>query len=43
VEAAEQKLPIEELVQRAVDEALVEDFKFPAVLARTSVGSSAEG
>jgi thiamine biosynthesis protein ThiI len=43
VEAAELNLPIEELVERAVNEALVEDFKFPAVRARSSVGSSAEG
>ena len=43
VEAAEQNLPIEELVERAVSEELVEDFKFPAVRARSSVGSSAEG
>jgi tRNA uracil 4-sulfurtransferase len=43
VEAAELKLPIDELVEKAVNEALVEDFKFPAVRARSSVGSSAEG
>ena len=43
VEAAELNLPIDELVERAVAEAVVEDFKFPAVRARSSVGSSAEG
>jgi len=43
VEAAELKLPIDELVERAVNEAFVEDFKFPVVRARSSVGSSAEG
>lgn len=43
VEAAELKLPIDELVERAVAEAMVEDFKFPAVRARSSVGSAVEG
>lgn len=43
VEAAESNLPIDELVERAVGEALVEDFKFPAVRARSSVGSMIEG
>jgi thiamine biosynthesis protein ThiI len=43
VEAAELNLPIDELVERAVNEAQVEDFKFPAVRARSSVGSSIEG
>lgn len=43
VETAELKLPIDELVERAVAEAVVEDFKFPAVRARSSVGSSVEG
>ena len=43
VEAAESNLPIDELVERAVGEALVEDFKFPAVRVRSSVGSTVEG
>jgi len=34
IEAAEQSLPIDELVERAVVEAVVEDFEFPARRAR---------
>jgi thiamine biosynthesis protein ThiI len=33
IETAEQALPVEELVQRAVQEALVEEFEFPASVA----------
>ena len=35
IEAAEQTLPIEELVERAVREASVEDFEFPSMRTRT--------
>jgi thiamine biosynthesis protein ThiI len=42
VEQAELNLPIEELVDRAVAEAAVEDFNFPAIPATTSVGSPVE-
>jgi hypothetical protein len=34
IEAAEQSLPIEELVEKAVAEAAVEDFDFPVVPSR---------
>ena len=39
VEAAELKLPIQEMVDRAVEAAAIEDFDFPAVPAGTPVGS----
>jgi len=35
IEAAEQALPIEELVERAIREASVEDFEFPSMRTRT--------
>ena len=37
IEVAEQSLPIEELVEKAVSEAVVEEFEFPA-LVRTTAG-----
>jgi len=37
IEVAEQSLPIEELVEKAVSEAVVEEFEFPA-LVRTNAG-----
>ena len=37
IEAAEQSLPIEELVQRAVGEAVVEDFAFPPSVTASQV------
>ena len=39
IEAAEAALPIEELVERAVREAVVEDFKYPVVGSKTEVQS----
>ena len=42
IEAAEQALPIEELVERAVREASVESFEFPPMRARTQTQSLAE-
>jgi thiamine biosynthesis protein ThiI len=39
IEAAESALPIEALVVRAVEEAVVEDFEYPVVGSRTEVHS----
>jgi thiamine biosynthesis protein ThiI len=39
VEAAELNLPIQDMVDRAVEAAVVEDFDFPAIHAGTPVGS----
>jgi thiamine biosynthesis protein ThiI len=35
IEAAEQALPIDDLVERAINEAVVEDFQFPPTRTRT--------
>jgi thiamine biosynthesis protein ThiI len=43
VEAAEHVLPIPELVDRAVREAVVEEFAFPVVRSRTEVGDFTGG
>jgi len=39
VEAAELQLPIQDMVDRAVEAAAVEDFDFPAVRTASPVGS----
>jgi thiamine biosynthesis protein ThiI len=39
IEAAERALPIDDLVDRAVREAAVEDFQFPVIGSRTEVHS----
>jgi thiamine biosynthesis protein ThiI len=39
IEAAERALPVDDLVERAVREAVVEDFEFPVVGSRTEVHS----
>jgi hypothetical protein len=39
IEAAETALPIDALVDRAVAEAVVEDFNFPVIGSRTEVHS----
>jgi hypothetical protein len=43
IETAEQALPIEELVQAAVDQATVEEFDFPASAGRATGGSGEVG
>jgi tRNA uracil 4-sulfurtransferase len=42
IERAEQSLPIDELVERAVREAAVEEFEFPVVGSRTEVQSGSQ-
>jgi thiamine biosynthesis protein ThiI len=42
IERAEQSLPIDELVERAISEAAVEDFEWPVVGSRTEVQSGSQ-